>query len=136
MFCKSCGNQISGTFCSKCGTKSDAPQASSTIGTRDQKRSDLIFKNPPPSSWVAAWSFLLPGLSQLILGQVAKGLMYMGIVILLGIFLGGALGDATYGLGMGASMGAFFDARKAIQTLRLGKPITKWGNVPPADYSA
>jgi TM2 domain-containing membrane protein YozV len=152
MYCKKCGNQLSddAKFCPKCGNqgqeilstvqgtqdqqRSNQGQETSSIaqGTRDQQRSDLIYpKNPPPSKAISWWALLLPGISQIIIGQVAKGILLMGVYLFISFF---ALNYFDPLLKLCFYIGffciAFFDSRKAINTLHSGKAISKWENVP------
>jgi hypothetical protein len=137
MFCTKCGSEIpnDSDFCSKCGTSlikkaTYNTTISSSTGTRDQNRGNLIFpKNPPPSQWLTAWCLLFPGIPQLVIGQIGKGLMYLALGIVF------ALIPNLYPLAT-ITVGAvsFIEARKAIATLRSGKPITKWENTPAKGY--
>jgi|WetSurMetagenome_2_1015567.scaffolds.fasta_scaffold253716_1 TM2 domain-containing membrane protein YozV len=135
MFCTRCGKDLpNGTaYCPDCGTEVKqnptwvtTPQPTST-GTRDQTKSNLIYpKSKIPSKWIAAWSFLFPGISQCILGQVGKGIMYMALCIVVGLILANV--DIGYGASIGFGIAACIDAMKAIDRLRAGKPIGKWDN--------
>lgn len=136
MFCTKCGNEVSsGTrFCPKCGKElsSSTSNTSTATGTRDQvNKDDLIFpKEKVPSKWIAAWSLLLPGVPQFILGQTPKGFMILGFSILCAFI------PNLYPWGsLAVSIMSIMNACKAIDTLRSGKPITKWNDVPPPGYN-
>jgi hypothetical protein len=121
MFCSNCGNKINNTeFCSKCGNKSSQ-------SAKDQRDPNLIYpKDPPHSRWVAAWSLIIPGVSQFILGQTALGFICIGMVIL-NVMLP-TPDQLGFALGTIISISAFMAALRSINILKTGKPVDKWGN--------
>jgi TM2 domain-containing membrane protein YozV len=135
MYCTSCGNEANpgARFCSKCGKEfnSSSMNTSNSVGTRDQvKKEELIYpKDKIPSKWIIAWSLLLPGIPQFILGQSYKGVMFVAFAI---VFF--FIPDLPFVVSVVMGVMSMLQANKAINTLRSGKPITKWDDVPPPGY--
>jgi TM2 domain-containing membrane protein YozV len=88
-------------------------------------KSNMIYpKKSPPSKWLILLTAVFPGLTQIVLGQVAKGFLYLLLVILLGFLamfvpVARAFPYLMYGLCIG-------DAWGAITSLQQNKPIGKW----------
>lgn len=133
MYCTKCGKEMSGNekFCPGCGKASDVvTNVSSAVGTRDQvNNSELIYpKDKVPSKAILLWCLLLPGIPQFILGQTGKGLMLLAFGIMCAI-IPGLYPYGTLVVGVISVVAG----NKAINTLRSGKPITKWDDNPPRE---
>lgn len=118
-------------FCPGCGKASDVVNnVSSAIGTRDQvNNSELIYpKDKVPPKAILLWCLLLPGIPQFILGQTGKGLMLLAFGIMCAI-IPGLYPYGTLVVGVISVVAG----NKAINTLRSGKPITKWDDNPPKE---
>jgi hypothetical protein len=101
------------------------PYGMSGVGTRDQQpRGNLIYPRNPPISPHLAWlSILICGLPQLIYGQVAKGfLLFILCVILIPTVFGPPV----------LVLVAIIDAYMVANTLKAGKPVSKWACFPSA----
>ena len=130
MFCQSCGKELASgvTFCSECGAEIgenvQVQDAHNTIeGTRDQvSEENLVYpKNPPMSPHLAWLTLIIPGLPQLIFGQVAKGVVCF-IVFLISIPTG--IGPLV------VLIAALVDAYMVGNVLHSAKPIKRWQFFP------
>jgi TM2 domain-containing membrane protein YozV len=147
MFCYKCGTQIpdDSTFCASCGAKvsgglqqpstpATAPPASPPTqyqppATSNKPLSDMVTPSTGKSpGLMAVLSFFIPGLGQIILGQVNKGIVVF--LILCGwIFMHniGAVGSAAfYLLNMAYAIASAFDAYSIGKKLNSGQPVGKW----------
>jgi hypothetical protein len=104
-------------------TYPSAPGIHSAVGTRDQTRgSGLIYPRNPPLSPHLAWlTLLIPGLPQLIFGQVGKGIV---IFIVACVLLPTGIGPLL------VALVALIDAYLVGRALQSGKAISKWQFFP------
>ena len=130
MYCTNCRKKIAdgATFCPECGVELGAPsqaqQKPNTVaGTRDQvSLENLVYpKNPPLSPHLAWLTLILPGLPQLIFGQIAKGIVccvvfFVSIPTVIGPFA--------------ILIAALIDAYIVGKILQSGKPVTRWQFFP------
>lgn len=154
MFCSNCGKAIPdfSRFCPECGNTlanskaggavppQPAPQAAppggpphafppsfgmSGVGTRDQQpRGNLIYpRNPPISPHLALVTLLIVGLPQLVYGQVGKGIL---LFVLFWLSVPTVVGPAAI------LILALIDAYMIGNTLKSGRPVSKWRCFPTA----
>jgi TM2 domain-containing membrane protein YozV len=129
MNCPHCNVQIADglRFCSNCGKPLTAapaaptPQYSNPVQNQPVGSSNLIYpKNPPLSPLLALVNFLIPGLAQIIYGQVAKGLVIMGVSYFLSIA----------GIGLLVWLASIPDAYMVGNALQNGKAVGQWQFFP------
>ncbi|WP_409998428.1 zinc-ribbon domain-containing protein [Bradyrhizobium sp. SZCCHNR1075] len=137
MDCSKCGKAIAdgSHFCPECGAQLDAPTKPSPhaqtrltekfpqttpMGTRDQKEpADLVYPRNPPLSPHLCWlGVLLPGVPQIVYGQVWKG-----VVLLTAAFFVAALVTPA---GLALIIASVWDAYKIGKKLASGQPVGKW----------
>ncbi len=80
-------------------------------------------KNPPRSPHFALFTLLLPGLPQLLFGQVQKGLVLMGVYVVCAIWAGPLLMLAVWVV-------ALVDAYKVGYALADMTPVGEWAWFP------
>jgi TM2 domain-containing membrane protein YozV len=104
---------------------SSAPYGMSGVGTRDQQpRGNLIYpRNPPISPHLALVTLIIVGLPQLVYGQVGKGIL---LFILFWLSVPTVFGPAII------LLLALIDAYMVANTLKAGKPVSKWACFPSA----
>ncbi len=108
-YCPECGSSVTANqaLCVKCGATLEAPKQ--TI-TSNYSYSPLL---------MGIASFFIPGLGQMIMGQVKKGLTLLIISIFLGI--------VTFGLaGFVLMIVATVDAVKIANKLQQGRAVEEW----------
>jgi TM2 domain-containing membrane protein YozV len=124
MICPHCQTQIADglPFCSNCGKQISAPSGTSRGTPNNASRTDLVYpKNPPLSPFLAALNIILPGVAQIVYGQVAKG-----IVLLISSY---ALA-AVFGIGIIIYLASIVDAYMVGVHLQSGKPVGQWQFFP------
>lgn len=77
-----------------------------------------------PSSWVALWGLLLPGLPQIILGQTAKGLFIMVLIIVM------TLSVALVPIAGFLNIGFMIDATRVAAKIRRMGRVEPWEFMP------
>ena len=132
MYCKKCGNEISddARFCPKCGASLSKDFASSEQSfsnpSANATTSDLVYpRNPPCSPHVAWWCLLWPGISHILLGQKAKGIVLMIASSLISFLSAGSLAILVI-------IPSVIDAFCVGKALANGKPVGKWELFPSA----
>ena len=128
MKCKECGTEVSSNMnhCPNCGAScAGAVQSTAVRGGGNNGRQDnLVYpKNPPMSPHLALLSFLMPGLPQLVFGQVGKGLLMMVVFIAT---------VETVILPVAILIFSIIDAYKVGNTLKSMVPVGKWQIFPSA----
>jgi hypothetical protein len=100
-----------------------APAVHSGMGTRDQigARNLIYPRNPPLSPHLAWLTLLIPGLPQLIFGQIGKGIL---IFIVTCVLLPTGLGPLL------VALIALIDAYLVGRALQSGKALSKWQFFP------
>ena len=134
MICANCGKSLAtnARFCPSCGTSTVSAEQSTKVGEqrgiRASPRGGLVpARNPPLSPHLALLSLLLAGLGQLVLGQVAKGLIVFACLIALGIFIasqGG--GEAVWMIGLVVQIILVIDGYMVGRALQRGQPVGKF----------
>lgn len=128
MFCSKCGKEIAdgSRFCPECGQSlsEPVPQAARSqtgVGTRDNvPSSNIVYpKNPPLSPHISWANLLLAGISHMIYGQVAKG-----VVLAIATIVAGAIIPIFGNLTLCAI--SIVDSYKIANKLRAGQPVQKW----------
>lgn len=129
MYCSKCGKQIAdgSRFCPECGTQfggatsQTPPTPNTAAGTRDQERSsEFVYpKNPPLSPHLSWINLLLAGLSHMIYGQVAKGIVLAVATIVAGMIIP-IVGNLTL------CAVSIVDSYKIAKKLAAGQPVRKW----------
>lgn len=129
--CSKCGakNPEGTTFCSDCGSRvkgydhKPAKVSENKLGTRDQDLGDgfIYSRNPPLSPFYSLIGFFLPGLPQIIYGQIGKGLAMLVLAMLLSTTGPGILIMAFVSL---------IDGYKVGVKLKSGKPVRPWEFFP------
>ncbi len=134
--CPACGSDVpaDGVFCPSCGANITeeifpepkvAPKALGH-GTRDQRvvtDDDYVYPSvPPKSTALCLFDILLPGLAQIILGQVAKGIVIM-VCFVASMFIMNCILWAVW-------LGSIVDAYQVAQKLQRGQPVRKWEFFP------
>ena len=115
MKCATCRRRLpaSADHCQHCGARTNAVVAA--------EAGALLEQRPVNAPLAAVMSFLVPGLGQIYLGQVAKGLFFLAL-----IFIGPITGGLSHiVLAIYAAMEAFSLAKRR----RAGEPITSWGTL-------
>lgn len=136
MKCSQCGAEITGTtrYCSECGhptaafKDAAAPGETSdnllTVGEKG-RHADIVYpKNPPLSPHICWANLALPGLAQMIHGQVAKGIVILAAQLVTVFMLPV--------LGLLVAVASLIDAYKVGKALKLGKTLGKWEFFPNA----
>jgi TM2 domain-containing membrane protein YozV len=77
-------------------------------------------KNPPLSPWLSLINLFIPGLAQMIYGQVAKGVIILGVSYFLSIA----------GIGLLVWLASIPDAYMVGNTLQNGRPVGQWQFFP------
>jgi hypothetical protein len=95
--------------------------ASSTSFARDPEK--IYPSNPPKSPNNCWWGLLFAGLPHIILGQTAKGVLFLIVGIILAIFTGGLSAFVILPLNI-------VDAYKVGKVLESGRPVGKWDFFP------
>ena len=127
-FCPECGaaveNEDRGAAVEQEDVGSGAGDAPVDPGpaTRDTSDASLVYpKNPPLSPHLAWISVVLPGLAQLVFGQVAKGIVIcVGFVVLLVIPI----------FALAVLVASIVDGYMVGKRLYAGKPVEKWQFFP------
>ncbi|MEW6710603.1 MAG: HEAT repeat domain-containing protein [Candidatus Riflebacteria bacterium] len=129
--CSKCGskNPEGTTFCSNCGSRVGGDDYKSSkisenrLGTRDQDLGDgLIYsRNPPASPFYSLLALFLPGLPQIIFGQIGKGL---AIIVLATLLLPTGFGVVIM------VFVSLIDGYKVGAKLKSGKPVRPWEFFP------
>lgn len=127
--CSKCGgkNPEGTTFCSDCGSRvggydhKSSKTSENRIGTRDQHLGDgLIYpRNPPLSPFYSLLCFI-PGLPQIIFGQIGKGLAMLFMTALF----------VPMDLEWCMMIASLIDGYKVGAKLKSGKPVSPWGFFP------
>jgi TM2 domain-containing membrane protein YozV len=119
-FCQNCGAETNAAavMCVKCGVSLQAATA-----TAQQSGAVILPSNPPKDVvLMCVLSVLLPGLGQIVLGQVGKGI----------VLLAGPIAFYLITCGFGFLLApvvwivAAVDAYKIANKLRGGKPVRRW----------
>ena len=97
------------------------PQSTSSSPATGVDPQFVYPSNPPQSEWVSLLNFLLPGVAQLLYGQVTKGITLIVIALLSAITVIGPVAVA---------IGTFIDAYKVGAVLKSGRPVGKWDFFP------
>ena len=135
MQCSRCGqeNPPHAKFCAKCGQPMSAASAASPPvpppppppppprPPGSPPSGKLIYPSKPPQSPHLAWiNILLPGLSQILMGQTTKGIVLLiGSLVLLPI-----------GIGALVWIGSIIDGFLVGQVLQSGRPVGEWQFFP------
>lgn len=137
MQCSQCGhdNLPQAKFCAKCGAPVAASRVSSPsvpppppspgpppVPPPGQPPSGkLIYPSNPPQSPHLAWiNILIPGLSQILMGQTAKG-----IVLLVSSYV-----LLVVGIGALVWLASIIDGYLVGQVLQSGRPVGEWQFFP------
>jgi len=126
-FCRNCGTQTNpaALVCTRCGVPTGVPTQQAVVRVQGDGRA--IFPSNPPKDpvLICVLSVLLPGLGQIILGQVGKGVML--VVSLLALF---PIGFITCGVGWFLYpvvwLVAAVDAPLIASKLKQGKAVQPW----------
>lgn len=78
---------------------------------------------PRPAGWMAVLSFLLPGLGQIVVGQVKKGFAVLGGSIVLAAITAFALMPIIW-------IAVCVDAYQVARRLEGGEPVGEWEFFP------
>jgi TM2 domain-containing membrane protein YozV len=121
-FCSACGTRQTGgaRFCSSCGQPLfDQPVPTANQATPIDSSGLVLNPNPLPPWGAALCSLIIAGLGQMLLGQVAKGV----VILLIGIVVGA----------LTAGVGAIIiwivtavDAYQIAKKLNSGVLVRKW----------
>ena len=87
----------------------------------------LIYPSNPPRSigWMSFWGFIMPGLGQLLCGQIAKGcVMLLGGLVLCLLLAQTIVGPIIVGFV------GYLDAKKIAKKLASGRPVRQWEFFP------
>jgi hypothetical protein len=138
-FCTKCGTERKGSmeFCTSCGAKLDGTTSPLPIGAvptvQSDGRTNLIYPRTPPLSPHLCWlNWMLPGLAQLIYGQIAKGITIFVCYVALFGFLSVRFGDGEemspliLVIFVAFSAASIFDAYRVGKTLAEGLAVEKW----------
>lgn len=108
-YCQECGTSVMANqeLCVKCGTTLAAPKQ--TIKSN--------YSYSPLLMGIA--SFFIPGLGQMIMGQVKKGLVLLAISLFLGLVTFGIIGFILM-------IVATVDAVKIAKKLQAGRAVEEW----------
>lgn len=127
MQCSRCGHDNPGQakFCGKCGAAMatvppipGSPPGPPPLPGQGQK---LIYPSNPPQSPHLAWiNLIIPGLSQMLMGQTVKG-----IVLLLSSYV-----LAAVGIGVLIWIASVIDGFMVGQVLQSGRPVKEWQFFP------
>jgi TM2 domain-containing membrane protein YozV len=126
MQCSRCGqeNPPEAKFCGKCGapmSQVPPPVRPEPIPAPPPTGKKLVYpKNPPLSPHLAWLNLIIPGLSQILMGQNAKG-----ITLLLSSYL-----LAWAGIGVLIWIAAVIDGFMVGQVLQRGQPVGEWQFFP------
>jgi hypothetical protein len=140
MQCPRCGqeNPPQAKFCGKCGEAILAPPTAPPppppiapapgvpprtggIAAGPTPTGKLIYPSNPPQSPHLAWvNLLIPGLSQILMGQTTKG-----IVLLVGSYV-----LLFIGIGALVWIGSVVDGFMVGQVLQSGRPVGEWQFFP------
>lgn len=89
-----------------------------------QRNPEKVYpSNPPKSPHTCWWGLLLVGLPHIILGQTAKGVLFLVVALILGAFTAGLSAFVLVPLNI-------VDAYKAGKVLASGRPVGKWDFFP------
>jgi len=115
MKCATCRRPVSSTadHCPHCGARLNA------VATREGGA--LLPQEPKNPALAALMSFMLPGLGQIYVGQVGKGILYMALLL----FSPFTFGMTHIALMLYAAIEANALARRRME----GEPISKWGTL-------
>lgn len=137
MYCSKCGhdNPDGSRFCSGCGEQMSGTRKTQSVppdppsgggGRRASDKSDVVYPRNPPHSPHWCWlNLLLAGLAQIVHGQVAKGVVVLGIQIASNLLL-----PVILALAIGAA--SIIDAYMVGKRLQEGTPVGKWEFFPTA----
>ena len=129
--CPSCSHEVrpSAKFCPECGaqlgssaaTQPVTPPGNAEAGARDREvDSDLVYpKNPPLSPHLSWLNLLLAGVSQIIYGQVMKGVV-LAIASVAALFIIPGLGFVI------VCVISIIDSYKVANKLAAGQTVKKW----------
>jgi TM2 domain-containing membrane protein YozV len=134
MFCSRCGNSLSESqrFCSRCGMAVSAQTGyaqAQNIQDPPIRNPDFIYPSANSLSPIAAvlLTFLITGLSQMIMGQIGKGFAIFGASFALILVV--SLVTCGYGAILALPLSLIFacvDAYNIAAKLRAGKIVGKW----------
>jgi hypothetical protein len=134
--CLECGTSLSegSKFCPACGTSAEKDWESAIPAPGRRKpgaASHLIRPTDPPLSPHLCWlNLFCPGIAQLILGQLWKGLLIIGFATLFGLamsrFPASVMSFAAFGILIGSTV----DAYMVGKALKFGTSIGKWDWFP------
>ena len=131
MQCPRCGqeNPPQAKFCGKCGeailapppTVPPPPPIPPPGGPSLSPAGTLIYPSKPPQSPHLAWiNLLIPGLSQIMMGQTTKGIVLLAASYVL-IFIG---------IGALVWIASVVDGFMVGQVLQSGRPVGEWQFFP------
>ena len=133
MYCTKCSKQNlkSARFCTGCGNsmngdaRAHSDNQVSGVGTRDRvSAQDLVYPRNPPLSPHLCWgNILFGGLAQMIHGQVAKGLVITGVMMVAFLVIP-AVGNWPI------CIASIIDAYMVGKVLRNGRSVGKWQFFP------
>lgn len=135
MFCNRCGreNRDGSRFCTECGeslmsgttVRPEASYRQSAARVQDPAKNLVYPKNPPLSPHLCWLNLVLPGVAQLIFGQVAKGMSIFFVTC----FALGFFGDDSWMVVL-VGLVATFEAYRVGAVLRSGRAVAKWQFFP------
>jgi TM2 domain-containing membrane protein YozV len=121
--CPNCGAPVQpeSSVCARCGSSVAAQQQQPGYAPPSQQSDGKVYPSNPPKSAVTATilSCFFPGVGQMYLGQVIKGV----VILVAGI----VLSTVTSGIaGLPVWIVAMIDANNIAKKLASGRPVGQW----------
>jgi TM2 domain-containing membrane protein YozV len=135
MNCANCGKSLTpnARFCPSCGTSTisaeEPKKPGEQRGTRGSPKNNLVpSRSPPLSPHFALLSLVVAGLGQLVLGQVAKGLIALAGLIAFAFIIAPAIGlpaGSVFFIGLVVQIVLVVDGYFVGRALQRGQPVGK-----------